>query len=135
MRVSWNELTRILLLPVRFPRRPIQKKSPAQGRGFFLERAMGIEPTWPGWKPGALPLSYTRMLIVMCEERRVLSYGVVRMPGIRTVRDAAKAASSRRKPHGRGLHPQEHFGERGEANDGPDDVQDHGLVCPSRMAH
>ena len=22
---------------------------------------MGIEPTWPAWKAGALPLSYTRM--------------------------------------------------------------------------
>ena len=26
----------------------------------FLERVMGIEPTWPAWKAGALPLSYTR---------------------------------------------------------------------------
>ena len=25
-----------------------------------LERVMGIEPTWPAWKAGALPLSYTR---------------------------------------------------------------------------
>ena len=23
---------------------------------------MGIEPTWPAWKAGALPLSYTRAL-------------------------------------------------------------------------
>ena len=22
---------------------------------------MGIEPTWPAWKAGALPLSYTRI--------------------------------------------------------------------------
>ena len=28
--------------------------------GFGLERVMGIEPTWPAWKAGALPLSYTR---------------------------------------------------------------------------
>ena len=29
---------------------------------FFceVERVMGIEPTWPAWKAGALPLSYTR---------------------------------------------------------------------------
>ena len=26
----------------------------------FLERVMGIEPTQPAWKAGALPLSYTR---------------------------------------------------------------------------
>src|SRR5213595_1211697 len=26
-----------------------------------LERVMGIEPTWPAWKAGALPLSYTRI--------------------------------------------------------------------------
>src|ERR1044071_8221208 len=25
-----------------------------------VERVMGIEPTWPAWKAGALPLSYTR---------------------------------------------------------------------------
>ena len=26
-----------------------------------VERVMGIEPTWPAWKAGALPLSYTRL--------------------------------------------------------------------------
>jgi hypothetical protein len=25
-----------------------------------LERVMGIEPTWPAWKAGVLPLNYTR---------------------------------------------------------------------------
>src|ERR1044071_7174478 len=25
-----------------------------------VERVMGIEPTWPAWKAGTLPLSYTR---------------------------------------------------------------------------
>lgn len=25
-----------------------------------LERVAGIEPAWPAWKAGALPLSYTR---------------------------------------------------------------------------
>ena len=25
-----------------------------------LERVTGIEPAWPAWKAGALPLSYTR---------------------------------------------------------------------------
>ena len=27
---------------------------------LLLERAMGIEPTWPAWKAGTLPLSYAR---------------------------------------------------------------------------
>ena len=26
-----------------------------------MERVMGIEPTYPAWKAGALPLSYTRL--------------------------------------------------------------------------
>ena len=30
------------------------------GLGRFLERVEGIEPSWPAWKAGALPLSYTR---------------------------------------------------------------------------
>ncbi len=25
-----------------------------------VERVTGIEPAWPAWKAGALPLSYTR---------------------------------------------------------------------------
>ena len=29
--------------------------------GLDMERAMGIEPTWPAWKAGALPLSYARL--------------------------------------------------------------------------
>jgi hypothetical protein len=32
----------------------------APGKSFLVERAMGIEPTWPAWKAGALPLSYAR---------------------------------------------------------------------------
>lgn len=31
------------------------------GKGL-LERVVGIEPTWPAWKAGTLPLSYTRKL-------------------------------------------------------------------------
>jgi len=27
---------------------------------FYVERVTGIEPAWPAWKAGALPLSYTR---------------------------------------------------------------------------
>ena len=28
-----------------------------------VERVMGIEPTYPAWKAGVLPLNYTRMAI------------------------------------------------------------------------
>ncbi len=27
-----------------------------------MERVTGIEPAWPAWKAGALPLSYTRII-------------------------------------------------------------------------
>jgi hypothetical protein len=30
-----------------------------------MERVMGIEPTWPVWKTGTLPLSYTRYRTAM----------------------------------------------------------------------
>ena len=31
----------------------------------FMERVKGIEPSQPAWKAGALPLSYTRILVGM----------------------------------------------------------------------
>ena len=34
--------------------------SPRRNKELGMERVMGIEPTWPAWKAGALPLSYTR---------------------------------------------------------------------------
>ncbi len=30
---------------------------------FRVERVTGIEPAWPAWKAGALPLSYTRKAV------------------------------------------------------------------------
>ena len=33
---------------------------PTELLAHALERVMGIEPTWPAWKAGTLPLSYTR---------------------------------------------------------------------------
>jgi hypothetical protein len=33
-----------------------------------MERVKGIEPSQPAWKAGALPLSYTRMLILLVVE-------------------------------------------------------------------
>ena len=32
------------------------------------ERAMGIEPTWPAWKAGTLPLSYARNYSNFCQD-------------------------------------------------------------------
>src|SRR5215212_8007180 len=37
-----------------------------------VERVTGIEPAWPAWKAGALPLSYTR------EARRTVASGAAR---------------------------------------------------------
>ena len=30
----------------------------------YTERVMGIEPTWPAWKAGVLPLNYTRISLI-----------------------------------------------------------------------
>ena len=40
-------------------------------QSFVMERVMGIEPTCPAWKAGALPLSYTRPTFGLnCQFRR-----------------------------------------------------------------
>jgi hypothetical protein len=53
--------------PAKAPRRTFQQQQTALGarksllcKGFSVERVTGIEPAWPAWKAGALPLSYTR---------------------------------------------------------------------------
>ncbi len=33
-----------------------------------MERVTGIEPAWPAWKAGALPLSYTRIFMQFFEK-------------------------------------------------------------------
>jgi hypothetical protein len=39
-------------------------RTPGINRGSCpVERVTGIEPAWPAWKAGALPLSYTRGLL------------------------------------------------------------------------
>ena len=35
---------------------------------YQLERVTGIEPAWPAWKAGALPLSYTRTPLARLEQ-------------------------------------------------------------------
>ena len=54
-------------------------------RGLQVERVTGIEPAWPAWKAGALPLSYTRVL------RRPL-----RLPRTRAVRMAFEREAGQR---------------------------------------
>jgi hypothetical protein len=34
----------------------------------IMERVTGIEPAWPAWKAGALPLSYTREVVLKPED-------------------------------------------------------------------
>ena len=38
----------------------LERCAEAYGFNCLKKRAMGIEPTWPAWKAGALPLSYAR---------------------------------------------------------------------------
>ena len=35
-------------------------ENPCSAGVSLVERVTGIEPAWPAWKAGALPLSYTR---------------------------------------------------------------------------
>jgi hypothetical protein len=35
---------------------------------------MGIEPTYPAWKAGVLPLNYTRVSCVISDTNYILSY-------------------------------------------------------------
>ena len=45
-------------------RRPLLYPAELQTHALFSEkRVMGIEPTYPAWKAGVLPLNYTRRMI------------------------------------------------------------------------
>ena len=45
-------------------RRPLLYPAELQTHALFSEkRVMGIEPTYPAWKAGVLPLNYTRISI------------------------------------------------------------------------
>ena len=63
----WTGLNGLaLVIPGRYTwnhSRPKTRKKASFSKVFWLERVMGIEPTWPAWKAGALPLSYTRIRI------------------------------------------------------------------------
>jgi hypothetical protein len=40
---------------------PLWEEPSRKARAKEMERVNGIEPSWPAWKAGALPLSYTRV--------------------------------------------------------------------------
>ena len=44
--------------------------------GNSAERVTGIEPAWPAWKAGALPLSYTRVSLTRLEQVYVIDVNV-----------------------------------------------------------
>ena len=46
-----------------------------------VERVMGIEPTWPAWKAGTLPLSYTRFRSASARQARNRSARII-MPAL-----------------------------------------------------
>ena len=57
-----------------------------------MEQVTGVEPAWPGWKPGTLPLSYT------CETVRAVIIPSLRRPSGRVAavgaRDGSRGAGS-----------------------------------------
>jgi hypothetical protein len=56
------------------------EKTPAE-QGFCVERVTGIEPAWPAWKAGTLPLSYTRKGGLTSLNRSTYSMQEVRWSG------------------------------------------------------
>src|SRR6267143_130018 len=74
-----------------------------------LERVMGIEPTWPAWKAGALPLSYTRADRNTSGRIIIVNFSGVRLKGARFVnyrkirRDLLSAGAKRSVDHARAL--------------------------------
>ena len=61
-------------------RRPLLYPTELQTQTKKLERVMGIEPTQPAWKAGALPLSYTRLSVPF--ETTVLYYSDIILSNI-----------------------------------------------------
>ena len=61
-----------------------------ESAGEIRERVTGIEPAWPAWKAGALPLSYTRETCISCRWR----YGLRGCRACSSPRGALIAAAS-----------------------------------------
>ncbi len=61
-KISEERFAKMSRKSVRFPIILLSKQKMPPAETFsVLERVMGIEPTQPAWKAGALPLSHTRM--------------------------------------------------------------------------
>src|SRR5690242_8921941 len=57
-----------------------------------VERVKGIEPSWPAWKAGALPLSYTRrspISVAVPPRSLAINSPVMDTPSFRLVRSEA----------------------------------------------
>ena len=65
-----------------------------------MERVTGIEPAWPAWKAGALPLSYTRVRVEMTEWG-----GLVKMLWHRGTHDECNLTKQIRHYSGAGRNP------------------------------
>ena len=51
-------------------RRRLESSFPSPAETMqWSKRVMGIEPTYPAWKAGVLPLNYTRAVPVLCTEQ------------------------------------------------------------------
>ena len=63
-----------------FAEMPGKRKSAACGA--FLERIMGIEPTYPAWEAGVLPMNYIRITLCSIAQREGKCKSIFRRSGI-----------------------------------------------------
>jgi hypothetical protein len=59
-RVYLDRAVRVGQLAIDQPNPSLETEKPPPEQRLSLERVTGIEPAWPAWKAGTLPLSYTR---------------------------------------------------------------------------
>ena len=68
------------------PSSPILRKCPGKRKsaacGAFLERIMGIEPTYPAWEAGVLPMNYIRITLCSIAQREGKCKSIFRRSGI-----------------------------------------------------
>ena len=81
-----------------------------------MERATGIEPVWPAWKAGALPLSYARpwwdsLHLLQQRAVRLSMHGRTRRPGDTAVNLTAVSPAARSLE----LAPDLYHGQGGDA--------------------
>ena len=44
--------------------KPLKAKNSLQCKLFFLERLMGVEPTYAAWEAAVLPMNYSRVWVI-----------------------------------------------------------------------